>query len=54
MCATEVVQPLKVLSLSQDESVPAKGHWGSVILKSHLLEERWNKGVTVRPRRLCQ
>lgn len=49
MRAKEVAQPLKVLSLSQDESVPAKGHWGSVILKSHLLEERWNKGVTVRP-----
>lgn len=37
MSTKEIVQLLKVLSLSQHKSVPAKGHKGSVILKSHLL-----------------
>lgn len=49
MRSKEVARPLKVFSLSQDESVPAKGHRGSVILKSHLLRERLNKGVIVDP-----
>lgn len=37
MSTEEIVQLLMVLSLSQNKSVPAKGHKGSVILKSHLL-----------------
>lgn len=37
MVTKEIVQLLKVLSLSQNKTVPAKGHKGSVILKSHLL-----------------
>lgn len=32
-----MAQVLKALSLSQNKTVPAKGHKASVILKSHLL-----------------
>ena len=37
MPTEEIVRLLKVLSLSQNKTVPAKGHRGSVSLKSHLL-----------------
>lgn len=38
MLTEEIVRLLKVLSLSQNKIVQAKGHKVSVILKSHLLE----------------
>lgn len=37
MLAEEIARLLRVLSLSQNKTVPAKGHKGSVTLKSHLL-----------------
>lgn len=37
MLTDDTEQLLEVLSLSQNETVPSKGHKVSVILKSHLL-----------------